>query len=219
MTGEEFVAQLQREIDRILSKLEEVPVVPPGQESRTAIIDLLKFAMKSEIEASEIAAYWLPTTPELDVKLGLARQCGDEAKHFWMIQDRLKELGVDASNHNPIAHGHSRSYQYLRSLHGTAERLAAGPFAREAVAYRRNRQFIAYLEQVADEGTARLYRDTIQPDEDFHHLFGVRKLQKYANTPEAQSRAREAVQRTLELDDELREVFVGRMGTIAIPGC
>lgn len=219
MNGEEFTQQLLEEIDQVLRRLEQIPVASPERDSREAIVDLLKIALKSEIEASEIAALWMPTTPELDVKLGLARQCGDEAKHFWMIQDRLQQIGVDAQAYNPIAHGYSRGFHYLRTLHTTVERLAAGPFAREAVAYRRNRQFISYLEQAGDTATVELYRQTIQPDEDFHHLFGVQKLKKYANTPDLQARARQAVQRTLELDEELREVFIGRTGTIAIPGC
>jgi uncharacterized ferritin-like protein (DUF455 family) len=33
------------------------------------------------------------------VELALARQAGDEAKHYRLIEKRLGELGVDASTH------------------------------------------------------------------------------------------------------------------------
>jgi hypothetical protein len=160
----------------------------------------------------------MPTTPELDVKLGLARQCGDEAKHYEMIQHRLQQLGVDTRRLNPVAHGYSPLYHYLRTLHSTIERLAAGQFAREGIAQKRNRQFIEWLETTGDAETARMYRDTVQPEEDAHHLFAVHMLEKYANTPDAQERARGAMLRTLELADELRDVAISRTGVTAIPG-
>ncbi len=217
MNGAEFVEQLQREMDAVLAKLDTVPVAPPGQEYASAIQELLKIALKSELEASEMAALWMSTTPELDVKLALARQCGDEARHFLMIQQRLQQLGVEARNLNPVAHGYSPLYHYLRTLHSTAERLAAGQFAREGIAQKVNLQFIAYVEQSGDEQTARMFRETIAPEEDAHHEFAVRMLQKYANTPDAQEKARAAMHKTLSLADELREVAAERTGAAVIP--
>ena len=35
-------------------------------------------ALKSELEASELAALWMPTTPEVEVKIALARQAGGD---------------------------------------------------------------------------------------------------------------------------------------------
>lgn len=218
MDANSFVAELRRELDAELIKLDELPVAAPGQNPRDALIDLLKMALKSELEASDIAALWMASTVELDAKLGLARQCGDEAKHFELIQQRLAELGVDARGWNPVAHGYSPLYHYLRTLHSTIERLAAGQFAREGIAQKRNRQFIAWLEQIGDQETARLYRDIVQPEEDAHHSFADQMLRKYANTPEAREKARQAMQKTLALADELHEVAVQRTGLAAIPG-
>src|SRR5437764_357800 len=56
---------------------------------------LLQVALANEINVSELAAAWMPTTRELDVKLAFARQAGDEASHFQLVADRLTALGFD----------------------------------------------------------------------------------------------------------------------------
>ena len=66
--------------------------------------------------------------------MALALQCGDEMKHYGMISQRLAELGEDLTDFDPLAEGHSPLYQYLRGLRTTVERIAAGPFASEAIA-------------------------------------------------------------------------------------
>ena len=65
------------------------------------VAKLLGLALKNELEATECAAAWIASTPEIDVKLALARQAGDEAKHFRLIQRRLDELGVDSACFDP----------------------------------------------------------------------------------------------------------------------
>src|SRR5206468_9147997 len=56
---------------------------------------LLEVALANEINVSELAAAWTPSTPELDVKVAFARQAGDEAGHFQLVADRLSALGFD----------------------------------------------------------------------------------------------------------------------------
>lgn len=214
-----FVAELHAEIAQALSKLDEIPVLPADMDARAATIDLLKIALKNEIEASEIAAQWLCATPEIDAKLGLARQCGDEAKHYRLIAARLNALGFDTSGFSPLAAGYSPLFNWLKTLASTVERMAAGPFVREAIAIKRNTQFIAALDQLGDRESAALYRDQIQPDEQWHHDFGRAMLEKYATTPELRTRARDAALRTLALADELRQAAIIKTGHCAIPGC
>ncbi len=217
MDHREFIQQLQRELQLELARLDALPLAQPGQSAPAAVIELLKLALKSEIEASEIAASWMLTTPEMDLKLGLARQCGDEARHFYLIQQRLLELGFPAQDYNPVAHGYSPLFRYLRTLHGTVERLAAAQFAREGIAHKMNGRFIAYLEQAGDLPSAAMYRNVVQPEEAAHHEFAIRMLGKYANTPEAQTSARAAMRRSLELSDEFRELAGNALGSAAIP--
>lgn len=213
-----FIDDLKAEVDEALKKLDELPVVEPGVDHRTGVIELLKMALKNELEASQIAAVWMPTTPEIDCKLGLARQCGDEAKHYRLLEKRLNELGFDTANFSPVASGYSPLYQYVLTLETTVERMAAGPFAREAIAVKRNNQFAEYLTAIGDKVSAAVYIDVVNPDEEWHHWLGHEMVKKYATTPELQFQARQAVRETLALADELREAAMAR-GACVVPGC
>src|SRR5262245_50700634 len=90
-----FVQDLENHVLDKLSRLDLLKEPEIGPVDRSEIVRRLKIALKNELEASEIAAVWIPTTPEIDVKLSLARQVGDEAKHYKLIEDHLKKLGVD----------------------------------------------------------------------------------------------------------------------------
>jgi len=58
------------------------------------VIEATAKPLANEISVSELAAAWMPSTPEIDVKLGFARQAGDEPGHFQLVADRAhQELG------------------------------------------------------------------------------------------------------------------------------
>jgi uncharacterized ferritin-like protein (DUF455 family) len=171
------------------------------------------------MEASEEAAIWMAGEPDLELKLGLARQCGDEAKHFRLIADRLRELGADPLRAGPLTRGPSPMFRYLKTLTTPAERLAAGAFAREGLAMVRNAVFADYCESRGDLESARLYREVIGPDEAFHHEMGRRLLPRYAVTAEDQARARQAAARTLQLAGEIQEIARLKQGISSAPGC
>jgi uncharacterized ferritin-like protein (DUF455 family) len=177
---------------------------------------LLEVALANEINVSELAAVWMPTTPETDVKIAFARQAGDEAGHFELVAGRLAVLGIDVSRfaveRNPL-------FDYLRSLTGTVERVAAGLFTLEAIACAVNENFMALCARRGDEETLRIYRDYIQPDERRHQQMGRDLLARYATTPELQARAKEAVVRTLAIATAARAKGAERLGTACIPGC
>src|SRR5256886_8673537 len=104
-----------------------------------------------------------------------------------MTRARLRALGVPATAYaNPLGKGYGPLFKYLDTLTTTVERVAAGQFTREAIAVVKNRQFIEYCERVGDKDTAALYRDTIEPDERYHHELGRRLLLRLAATSEAQ---------------------------------
>ena len=187
------------------------------EDSRAGVPALLRIALKNELEAFELAAHWIPTTPELDVKLGLARQVGDEAKHYRLLEARYRELG--GVNFDPAQGGYSPLFQYLSGLKTSVERLAAGQFTREALAQRRNEMFIEYLLALGDTQTAKIYQETIQADEGYHHELGKTMLLKYATTPEHQRAARDACRRTLEIAENLRAGAIAKTGAYQIPGC
>ena len=64
---------------------------------------MLQLALANEISVSELAAAWMPSTPEVDVKIALARQAGDEARHFELVADRLVALGFELAGFQPPA--------------------------------------------------------------------------------------------------------------------
>lgn len=217
-SGEEFVAALAAENQQRLERLGEMSRAGSAGEDLT-VARLLRVALKNELEASELAAIWMASTPELDVKLSLARQAGDEAKHYRMIADRLRAMGVDADRIDPREGGYSPLFEYLRSLEGTVARVAAGQFTREGIALVRNQCFIEFCEAKGDAETAALYRDVIQPDEQHHHQLGSTLLSRYALTEADQDQARRASQRTLEMAEEIQEMARLKAGISRAPGC
>src|SRR5262245_32630343 len=151
-TPDEFVKELDREVQAALERVaRSSAAAEPG--ASMSVASLLKVALKNELEAAEEAAIWLTTERDVDVKLALMRQCGDEAKRDRRIGARLAALGQDMAGHDPLARGYSPMFEYLRSLGTTAERLAAGQFTREALAKERNRVFIDWCEQQGDAET------------------------------------------------------------------
>jgi uncharacterized ferritin-like protein (DUF455 family) len=216
--AEEFVASLSEENDAGLERLARLSRAGEAPEDLT-IQHLLLVALKNEFEATELAALWMASTTELDIKMALARQVGDEAKHYRMITERLATLGFDVTEIDPIAGGYSALFEYLRSLEGTAARIAAGQFTREGIALVRNQCFIEFCEAAGDRDTAALYRDTIQPDERHHHELGRRLLVRYAATEKEQTAARVAARRTRELAEEIQEMARLKAGIMRAPGC
>jgi 1,2-phenylacetyl-CoA epoxidase catalytic subunit len=218
VTGEEFVEDLDRENQEAFERLGQGSSAGDVPDSLT-VERLLEVALKNEIEAAEIAAVWMPSTPELEVKLALARQSGDEAKHYRLIAERLGELGRDADSIDPLKGGYSPLFQFLRSLEGTPSRIAAGQFTREGIALVRNRHFIDFCLSRNDSKTAELYSDIIQKDEFHHHETGRRLLLRYAGDDPAQKQARQAARRTLELAEEIQEAARLKAGISRAPGC
>ncbi len=217
MDATEFVAEMVREMDRLFARLGEHETLESESDGRVEVVTLLKLALGSELEAAEIAGFWMTTTPELDGKFVLAHQCGDEMKHYRLISDRLAELGEDVSGFDPLADGHSPLYEYMRTLRTTPERIAAGPFASEAIAEIRNAQFISFCRTVGDEETARLYESTIHPEEINHYREGREFLERHATTPEIQEAVAQAVRSTLAIADELRTLTEKITGMRGIP--
>ena len=198
------------------------PIVGAG---RTSLADgapgdakrMLQIALANEISVSELAAVWMPTTPEIDVKIALARQAGDEAGHFQLVADRLSALGFDVAGFK--VPGESPLFQYLKGLSTSVERVAGGLFTLESIAYVVNENFMAFCDQRGDAETVRIYREYIQPDERAHQQLGHRLLAKYATTPELQRAAREAVAKAHEIATAARAQAAERMGTACFHGC
>jgi uncharacterized ferritin-like protein (DUF455 family) len=178
---------------------------------------LLQVALANEINVSELAAWWMPTTRELDVKLAFARQAGDEAGHFILVSERLAALGYDATSFTPPAA--TPMFEFLRGLETTVERVAAGLYTLESIAYGVNASFIALCAERGDLETVRIYHEYIQPDERAHQELGQRLLAKYAVDAAAQRKARDTVGKLLEIATAARTQAASKLGTACFPGC
>jgi hypothetical protein len=215
-----FVAELDRSVATTLAGIGQAAAEPAAAAApAVGVPELLATALKKELEASEEAALWMTREQDVDVKLALARQCGDEAKHYRLIEARLRELGVDPAGLRPLDGGQTPMFRFLAELGTTVERVAAGQFTREALALVHNQVFIEYCEARGDAATARLYRDVIQPDERHHHEMGRSLLLRLALTDEAQALARAASARTLAIAGELQEMARLKKGITRAPGC
>src|ERR1044071_1408207 len=189
-----FVHELEAYVNERLSSLDLLKEPDIQSADRSEIVRRLKMALKNELEASEIAAVWIPTTPEVEVKLALARQVGDEAKHYRLIEDHLAKMTVDLGGFDPTADGYGPMFQLLANFKTTVERIGAAQFTRESLALKKNEQFIEFCEAAGDDATANLYRHQIQPDEQWHVHLGRTVLERLATTAESQDRARKAVE-------------------------
>jgi uncharacterized ferritin-like protein (DUF455 family) len=211
-----FIAELEE-----LKAQRLTPIIEAGRasiaEHRGNPTALLAIALANEISVSDLAAVWIPTTTEVDVKIAFARQAGDEANHFNLVAERLTAQGIDVSAwvqppDNPL-------FAYMKQLSTTVERIAAGLFTLESIAYHVNETFMALCELRGDHETVRIYREYIQPDELAHQQLGQYLLAKYATTPALQAIARETVSRVLEVAQASRARSAEKLGTACFPGC
>ncbi|MEW5848880.1 MAG: ferritin-like domain-containing protein [Myxococcota bacterium] len=219
-----FVAQLRALVDRRLAELGETEALTFESKGSLEIPVLLRLALKNELEATEVAGRWLAGVSDslplaAELKLLLARQAGDEAKHYGLIAARLRELDVDVTGWDPFRENpRSPLYSFLLPLTDPVEQMAAGPFAREALACVKNQQFIALCRKRGDVHTAALYERRIQPDESHHHELGAGMLRRLCVDEASQARALAAVEKTLALADELAEK-ARQKGICRAPGC
>ncbi|HVP68485.1 MAG TPA: ferritin-like domain-containing protein [Anaeromyxobacteraceae bacterium] len=193
---DEFAAAFEAELVRALAHLLQPD--PPVARDDEPIEELLVAALRDELEAAEVAASWMADETDLDLELGLARQVGDGARHYRLVADRLRQLGIEPDGIDPRARGHSHGYRYLKGLGTAAERLAANA-VRGALARLRNALVARACEAHGDGETARLFREIVDADEAWHLDFARRMVARHAVTAEDQERARHALARTLKL--------------------
>ena len=216
MTGAEFVRGLEEWRDARLRAPKAAASAVESRENHDPE-RLLQVALANELNVSDLAALYASQSPEIDIKLAFARQAGDEARHFELVGGRLAALGFDPARFAPP--GMNPLFEYLRGLTTSVERLAAGLFTLEAMAYMVNERFMQVCALRGDRETVRLYREFIQPDEQAHAELGRTLLALHADTDAAQAAARAVVERTLELAALQRARLAERLGTHTFPGC
>jgi hypothetical protein len=110
-------------------------------------------------------------------------------------------------------------YNLLRGFDSTVERLAGAHFTREALALKKNDQFIEFCERAGASETADLYRKHIQPDEGWHVDIGHRFLTRYVVSDEDQGKARRAIEAVLDLAVKVQRKQCQELKLSHAPGC
>lgn len=177
---------------------------------------LLQTALKNEWETALLTSNWVIDEKDVDLRIEFSRLAGDEAKHFQMIEKRLKELGheknaADLDERTPL-------YHFLMKQKSTFDRVVSGPYTREALAVTRNVVFLEHCKSVDDFETIAVY-DEIQNDEGFHHRIGRKYLAELIHSEEDFNRAKAKVEETLQVVDDIQEMIVMNKGICRIPGC
>jgi hypothetical protein len=167
--------------------------------------DLVRMEMKTTVEATEVSALWITETDSLDVKITLAGACGDGARNFGLLRERLAALGVDPLGFDVRFGGYSKLFAFFRSLQTTEERASAGPVTLRAFNLRRLDLAARHAEGKGDGETATLLRETLVRDEENQRDIGRRTLLDTAINEESQARARRAAFRTIELLGDVYE--------------
>lgn len=140
------------------------------------------------------------------IKLMVARQVGDEAKHAQVCEKRVRQMGGRVEDYEPLPE-QLRLYEELDNFEYTEEFLAGMQFTTEHEGVQRNEQALDRF----DRQTAEMFGDAINPDEHFHVQIGWVGLRMLATTPEAQERARAAARQQRELHREWTSAYRTRM--------
>ena len=135
MTGDEFaqamvdrVAEFCHAYDTAFPAYSYIPLETDAQRLR-----VMQSRLFNEIRAAEVFGGWLRSTPEMEVKALLADASHEELGHAALLRDRLAQRGCDPFAYRPPP-AQVVLFNALEGLDTTVERLAAFPFAGEALA-------------------------------------------------------------------------------------
>jgi hypothetical protein len=194
----EFHAKNQASLERLVVSF-RAAIVKESLE----VSDLIRLAMKSVIETAEVGALWLVDCDDLEMKIGLAEQCGDAGREYRLLAGRLEALGSPAFD--PRQGGYSKVFAFLRALQTAEERTSAGYVTLRTFNLGRLQTMAEACEERGDNETAGLFRDKIAADERRTFDIGWRILCSCATQEESQARARRAAFRVVELAAEAVE--------------
>jgi len=116
MTGEEFVRDLDARNQTILKRLDPESTLQARGQGRADGSQPAQGRPQERDRSHGNRLAMLVATDDVEVKMAFARQAGDEAKHYRMIADRLRDLGFDARAFNPVAKGYGPLFQFLDRL-------------------------------------------------------------------------------------------------------
>ncbi len=198
VTADSFVAEFESKNENSFRNLLAAYLQGVEKEGFSAT-DLLRIEAKFVVEATEVAALWLVDSDSLDSKMALGAQCGDAARQYQIIGERLTALGVDLTAFDPRSSGYTKLFAFFRSLQSPEERAAASALTLRGMNVRRMRATAVLCQEKGDPETARLFQEILIADEERHLHAGRKSLLASALAEESQARARRASFRTIEV--------------------
>lgn len=207
MPVEEFLQSLAEDNDRFYAELPtEHKTYWPHRLVGDTAIEALKVRWFNEYFGTIVLSRLLEKVEHPRLKMLVARQVGDEAKHAMVCQARIEELGGSVEDYDPLPE-QIEMYQILDTVQHPEEFFAAMQFTTEHEGCKRNDQALDRF----DQETADVFRDAINPDEPFHVQLGWTALRILCTTEDAQRRAREACHRQRDLHVQWTKAYGQRM--------
>lgn len=167
------------------------------------LTDVLRLEQRWTVEALEVVALWLSDGDNLDAKLDLAVACGDMARAYSLLANRLTELDLPPSALDVRYGGYSKLFAFFRSLQTPEERSAAGGITLAGASSRRLDLLSRFAVDKGDAVTTALFHDSLIPFQQRRMETARIALAACATNEESQARARRASFRTIEILTEL----------------
>jgi len=209
-TADVYVSELDLKNQESFRNLVFTRYLPAISSEGLSVADALRWESKMVVESIEMAALWLADTESLGLKLACATYCGERARHFHLLRDRLAGLGLAPGSYDPREGGYSRLFGFLRSLQTSEERVAAGFLSLAGMSAARLAGLASFCEDKADSESARLLRESLIPEEESRVDVGRDFLVDMVITDESQARARRAAFRVIELLNDLYDPVLFR---------
>lgn len=204
---EEFLRQLAADNEAYYSQLPtEQKTYWPYRLAGQAQLEALLTRWFNEYIGTIVLARLVERVDHPKLKMMIARQVGDEAKHAMVCERRIRELGGSVTDYEPLPE-QLKMYEILDQYEYPEQFLAAMQFTTEHEGVQRNEQALERF----DADTALMFADAINPDEHFHVQIGWTGLRILCTSAEAQERARQACHRQRELHREWTLAYRRRM--------
>lgn len=185
-TPEQFVEYLSEENEKYFSRQPSwAKSYWPVKMDKESAIQALRMRYWNEYIGAEVIARFMLKLKEPLFKMMVGRQVGDESKHAFFMNKRIKELGGDVGE--PLKE-QLEFYQTLDGFEYPEEFFSAQQFTVETQSIKRNEQALHSF----DAETAETFRNHINNDELFHVSIGRTALLYYCVDEVTQKRAYDA---------------------------
>lgn len=206
MNSREFLEELLAERRRIRDGIfkEAIKIHGGDRMSEEEVVMHLKRTQFNELYIMAVLAQWVATTGDLELRLGLARQVHDEARHYKMMTARLEEIlghPYDGSEYYPYPE-QAAWIDFFSWPRNEYERVIVHNFSSEWWAV----ETLEFFADKFDPKTANMYKAILR-DERYHLELGMMAVVKYCDTPERQDRVRKLIAEQEKRQVAMREAF------------